>query len=68
MASSSITPIKLGIKFNPPSLVLIYRDKSKLRKRTTPAKNLDILSDIKLYVEKFKIEQKIKSFLIKYRV
>lgn len=51
---SNITPIKLGIKFNPSSLILIYNDKSKLRSRTIPVKELDILTDLRLFTEKFK--------------
>ncbi|CAF1144213.1 unnamed protein product, partial [Brachionus calyciflorus] len=65
MAFTSITPIKVGIKFEPPALVLVYRDKSKLRNRTIPAKNLDILSDITLYSEKFKNDPKNKKYFEK---
>ena len=62
---SSITPIKLGIKFEPPAIVLYYRDKSKLRSRLIPAKDVDILTDITLYVEKFKENSKNKKFFEK---
>lgn len=65
MTSVSITPIKVGIKFDPPSIILVYRDKSKLRNRSIPAKNLDILTDLRLYVEKFKNEQKYKKYFEK---
>ncbi|RNA44601.1 centrosomal of 19 kDa [Brachionus plicatilis] len=65
MAFTFITPIRLGLKFDPASIVLVYRDKSKLRNRSIPAKNLDILSNITLYVEQFKNNPKNKKFFEK---
>ena len=65
LVGSSITPIKLGIKFEPPAIVLYYRDKAKLRSRLIPAKDVDILTDITLYVEKFKEKPKNKKFFEK---
>ena len=62
---SNITPIKLGIKFTPPSLVLIYNDKSKLRSRTMPVKELDILTDLRLFTEKFKSNDKYRKYFDK---
>lgn len=65
MAFTSITPIRLGLKFDPSSIILVYRDRSKLRNRTIPAKNLDILSNITLYVEQFKNNPKHKKYFEK---
>ena len=62
---NSITPIKVGIKFDPPSILLVYRDKGKLRSRQIPAKNVDILTDVTLYVEKFKENAKYKKYFEK---
>jgi hypothetical protein len=62
---NSITPIKIGIKFDPPSILLVYRDKGKLRSRQIPAKNVDILTDVTLYVEKFKEDAKYKKYFEK---
>jgi centrosomal protein CEP19 len=63
--NNTITPIKVGVKFDPPSLILVYRDKSKLRSRTIPAKGVDILTDIRVYVQQFKKEPKNKVFFDK---
>ena len=63
--SNSITPIKLGVKFDPPSVVLYYRDKSKLRSRQVPCRDVDILTDITLYVDKFKANPKNKTYFEK---
>lgn len=63
--SSNITPIKLGIKFTPPSILLIYNDKSKLRSRTVPIKDLDILTDLSLFAERFKSIDKNKKYFNK---
>lgn len=65
MTFTSITPIRLGLKFEPSSIILVYRDRSKLRNRTIPAKNLDILSNITLYVEQFKTNPKHKKYFEK---
>lgn len=65
MAFTSITPIRLGLKFEPSSIILVYRDRSKLRNRTIPSKNLDILSNITLYVEEFKKNPKHKKYFEK---
>lgn len=62
---SNITPIKLGVKFTPPSLVLIYNDKSKLRSRTVPVKELDILTDLGPFAEKFKSNEKNRKYFDK---
>lgn len=61
----SVTPIKLGVKFEPPSILLYYRDKGKLRSRLIPCRDVDILTDITLYVEKFKSKPKNKSYFDK---
>jgi centrosomal protein CEP19 len=63
--SNSITPIKLGVKFDPPSIVLYYRDKSKLRSRQIPCRDVDILTDVTLYVDKFKVNPKNKTYFEK---
>lgn len=63
--TSNITPIKIGLKFTPPSLLLIYNDKSKLRSRTIPVKNLDILTDLRLFTEKFKSNEKYRKYFDK---
>ena len=63
--SNSITPIKLGVKFDPPSVVLYYRDKSKLRSRQVPCRDVDILTDVTLYVDKFKVNPKNKTYFEK---
>jgi centrosomal protein CEP19 len=63
--ANSVTPIKLGVKFDPPSVLLYYRDKSKLRSRQVPCRDVDILTDITLYVEKFKVNPKNKSYFEK---
>lgn len=63
--ASFITPLKLGLKFNPPCILLVYREKGKLRKRQIPAKNLDMLTDLRLYVEKFKADQKYRKYFEK---
>ncbi len=65
---NSITPIKLGIKFSPPYLILVYRDKSKLRSRQIPVKNVDILTDVHMYAENFKLDQKYRKFFDKIPV
>lgn len=62
---NSLVPIKLGIKFNPPSLILVYRDRSKLRNRQIPVKNLDILTDVHTYSENFKLDQKYRKYFDK---
>lgn len=63
---SGITPIKLGLKFTPsPSLLLIYSDKSKLRSRTIPVKELDILTDLKTFTEKFKANERYRKYFDK---
>ena len=62
---ANITPIKLGVKFNPPAIILIYNDKSKLRKRVIPAKGFDLLTDIRLYVEKFKLDPRYRKYFEK---
>lgn len=66
--NSSITPIKLGIKFSPASLILVYRDKSKLRSRQIPVKNVDILTDVHMYAENFKLDQKYRKYFDKIPV
>lgn len=63
--NNTITPIKVGVKFDPPSVILVYRDKSKLRSRTIPAKGVDILTDVRIYVQQFKNEPKNKVFFDK---
>ena len=63
--SNSLTPIKLGVKFDPPAVLLYYRDKSKLRSRLVPCRDVDILTDVTLYVEKFKANIKNKSYFEK---
>lgn len=62
---SNITPIKLGLKFTPPSLVLIYNDKSKLRSRTIPVKELDILTELDSFTSKFKANEKYRKYFDK---
>jgi hypothetical protein len=63
--AANITPIKLGVKFKPPAIILIYNDKSKLRKRVIPAKEFDLLTDIRLYVENFKLDVKYRKYFEK---
>jgi hypothetical protein len=63
--AANITPIKLGVKFKPAAIILIYNDKSKLRKRVIPAKEFDLLTDIRLYVENFKLEPKNRKYFEK---
>ncbi len=57
-----LTPIKLGVKFEPPSIILVYRERGKLRRRVIPVKNIDILTDVSIYAETFKKEAKYKKF------
>ncbi len=57
-----LTPIKLGVRFEPPAIILVYRERGKLRKRQIPVKNIDILTDVTLYAGKFKTESKYKKF------
>lgn len=57
-----LTPIKLGVRFDPPAIILVYRERGKLRKRQIPTKNIDILTDVTEYAEKFKKDSKYKKF------
>jgi hypothetical protein len=57
-----LTPIKLGVKFEPPSIILVYRERGKLRRRVIPAKNIDILTDVPVYAESFKKDAKYRKF------
>ena len=63
--AANITPIKLGVKFHPPALILIYNEKSKLRKRAIPVKSFDLLTNIQLHVEKFKLSPKYRKYFEK---
>ena len=65
MPTQPITPLKLGIKFEPPQVLLIYRSRGKLRQRLIPCKNMDILTDIRLYTKSFKKDEKNKAFFEK---
>lgn len=58
----SLTPIKLGVRFEPPAIILIYREKGKLRRRVIPTPNIDILTDVTLYSQAFKTNPKYKRF------
>ena len=60
-----ITPIKLGVKFEPATIVLIYRDESALRMRRIPARNVDILTDVAAYALRFKSDAKYKRHFAK---
>ena len=57
-----LTPIKLGVRFDPPTIILVYRERGKLRKRQIPAKNIDILTDVSHYAANFKKDTKYKRF------
>lgn len=63
-----LTPLKLGVRFDPPSIILIYRERGKLRKRQIPVKNIDILTDISIYAANFKKDTKYKKFFDKVTI
>ncbi len=65
---NNITPIKIGIKFNPASLILVYRDKTKLRSRQIPVKDVDILTEVYKYSENFKLDPKYRKYFDKIPV
>ena len=65
MLSNSIKPIKLGVKFEPASIILIYEENDKLRSRHIPTKNLDFLTDIHRYAEQFKENSRYKKYFEK---
>ena len=66
--NAGLTPIKLGVRFEPPAIVLIYREKSKLRSRRIPAKDVDILTNVTLFAEKFKENPKNKRYFEKIAI
>ena len=61
---STIKPLKLGVKFNPAAIVLVYKDakSNKLRSRSIPAKNIDILTDLKVFSKTFRMNEKHKKY------
>lgn len=65
--SINILPIKLGIRFDPPSLILLYKDvqTQKTRKRLMPMKDIDILTNINDLAKKLKEQDKYKFYLNK---
>lgn len=65
---NNITPIKIGIKFNPATLILVYRDKTKLRSRQIPVKDVDILTEVYKYSENFKLDPKYRKYFDKIPV
>ena len=60
----SLKPLKLGVRFNPSAIVLVYRDEKskKLRQRVIPTRNIDILTDIKVFSKTFRMNEKHKKF------
>ncbi|XP_076847710.1 centrosomal protein of 19 kDa [Brachyhypopomus gauderio] len=52
----SIIAKRCGVKFEPPSIILIYEngDESKIRKRVIPVRNFSMYSDCKRAAEKLK--------------
>ena len=58
----------LKVRFEPPTIVLFYREKGKLRNRLIPAKNIDILTDITLYAENFKDNLKYRKYFEKVSI
>ena len=61
---TSIKPLKLGVRFDPAAIVLIYKDESskKLHSRVFPAKDIDILTDLKVYSKTFCMIDKHKKY------
>lgn len=57
-----LTPIKLGVRFEPPAIILVYRERGKLRRRVIPTKNIDILTEVHVYAENFKKESKYRKY------
>jgi centrosomal protein CEP19 len=62
--SSNLKPLKLGVRFNPSAIILVYRDEKskKLRERVIPARNIDILTDIKVFSKTFRMNEKNKKY------
>jgi hypothetical protein len=55
MSLNPIVPMKIGIRFDPSAVILFYKINSKKRKRIIPTRsNLDILTNVSLYVENLK--------------
>jgi centrosomal protein CEP19 len=61
---TSIQPLKLGLRFDPAALVLVYKDDAtkKLRRRVIPTRNIDILTDIKVFTKTFRMNDKYKKY------
>ena len=62
---NDIKPIRLGVRFEPPTLLLVYKQMKtgKFRCRAMPIKNLEILSDVEVYTRKFCLNEKNKVYL-----
>jgi hypothetical protein len=65
MSNSTIIPLKIGLKFDPPAILLIYKESLKIRSRLIPARNVDILTDIKSFCEGFKTNSKYARYFEK---
>jgi hypothetical protein len=60
----SLKPLKLGIRFDPASIVLVYSETAtkKLHRRIVPVRNMDILTDISAYTKAFLANEKYKRY------
>ncbi|XP_006009784.1 centrosomal protein of 19 kDa [Latimeria chalumnae] len=61
----SYSPKKCGVKFKPPSIVLIYEDKekNKTRQRVMPVRNFSKFSDCNRAAEQIKSNQRHQAYL-----
>ncbi len=52
MAGNNIRPLKFGLKYHPPCIILEYQLGNKKRRRMMPVRNLSADSDVHDVVEK----------------
>ncbi|XP_072201011.1 centrosomal protein of 19 kDa [Excalfactoria chinensis] len=54
---------KCGIRFQPPSVILIYKEKDKTRRRVMPVRNFSQFSDCAMAAEQLKNNPRHKAYL-----
>ncbi|XP_015726609.1 centrosomal protein of 19 kDa [Coturnix japonica] len=59
----SRTALQCGVRFQPPSVILIYRDNDKTRRRIIPVRNFSQSSDCGVAAEQLKNNPRHKAYL-----
>ncbi len=64
VAMSAVKPLKLGVRFDPAAIVLVYSEEAtkKLHRRIIPIRNMDVLTDIDTYTKTFLTNDKYKRY------